>query len=223
MKLKPGDSVKVKQGAKEPDFEKFELGGWQGRVMEIDNTTNPDQTLVTIEWDSKTLKQIPTWYIEQSEADGYDWKTMVLYETDVGVAKARDKKSDVKNAQKKLENEFHWVYLGEEGKRIEKILQGVNPDNEMECLIRWSEYLEENLIFPIEAIVDETGDFVPVRDGDKVSVKSLPQLADMYGIIAEVRLGRSKYFIPLCELEVIDKNSPDYQLIDDYRVWFANR
>jgi hypothetical protein len=223
MKLKPGDSIMVKQGVKEPDFEKFELGGWQGRVTEIDSSSNPDHILVTIEWDSETLKQIPKWYIEQSETDGCDWETMVLYETDVEKAKVRDKKNDVKNAQKKLESDFHWAHLGKEGKRIEKILKGVNPDDEMECLSRWSEYLEDNLNFPIAAVVDETDDFGQVRDGDKVSVKSLPQVADMYGIIAEVRLGRSKYFIPLCELEVIDKNSPDFQLIDDYRVWFANR
>lgn len=223
MKLKPGESITVKQGVKEPDFEKFELSGWQGRVTEIDPFSNSDHILVTIEWDSETLKQIPKWYIEQSETDGCDWETMVLYETDVEKAKVRDKKNDVKNAQKKLESEFSWVHLGKEGKRIGKILQGVNPDNEMKCLSRWSEYLDENLNFPIAAVVDETDDFGPVRDGDKVSIKSLPHLVDMYGIIAEVRLGRSKYFIPLCELEVTDKNSLNYQLIDDYRIWFANR
>ena len=223
MKLKPGDNVTVNQGVEEPDFEKFELGGWQGRVTEIDTTTMPDQILVTIEWDSKTLKQIPKWYIEQSETDGCDWKTIVLYDTEVEKTNARDKKSDVKNTQKKLEGEFHWAHLGKEGKRIGKILRGVNPDNEMKCLTRWSEYLDENLNFPIAAVVDETDDFGPIRDGDKVSIKSLPHLEDMYGIIAEVRLGRNKYAIPLCELEVIDKNSPNYQLIDDYRVWFANR
>lgn len=223
MKLKRADSVTVKQGVKEPDFEKFELGGWQGRVTEIDSSSNPDHILVTIEWDSKTLKQIPKWYIEQSESDGFDWETMVLYETEVEKAEARDKKSDVNNTQKKLEGEFHWAHLGKEGKRIGKILRGVNPDNEMECLTRWSEYLDENLNFPVAAVVDETDDFGPVRDGDKVFIKSLLHLVDMYGIIAEVRLGRSKYAIPICELEVIDKSSPDYQLIDNYRVWFANR
>lgn len=223
MKLKPGDSVTVKKGVKEPDFEKFELGGWQGRVTEIDSSSNPDHILVTIEWDSETLKQIPKWYIEQSEADGFDWKTIVLYEKDVEKTKARDKKSDVKNAQKKLESEFHWAHLGKEGKRIGKILKGVNPGDEMECLIRWSEYLEENLNFPIQAIVDETDDYGPVKEGAKVLIKSLPHLEDLRGIIAEIRLGRSKYAFPLCELEVVDKTSPDYQLIDDYRVWFANR
>lgn len=61
MKLKPGDSIMVKQGVKEPDFEKFELGGWLGRVTEIDSSSNPDHILVTIEWDTETLKQIPKW------------------------------------------------------------------------------------------------------------------------------------------------------------------
>ena len=51
----------VKQGVKEPDFEKFELGGWLGRVTEIDSSSNPDHILVTIEWDTETLKQIPKW------------------------------------------------------------------------------------------------------------------------------------------------------------------
>jgi hypothetical protein len=223
MKLKPGNSVIVNQRVKEPDWEKFELSGWQGRVTEIDNTTNPDHTLVTIEWDSETLKQIPSWFVEQSEAEGYDWTIMVLYDTDVEITKARDKKSDVKKVREKLENEFYWLHLGEEGKRIGKILRGTDPGDIMECLFRWSEHLDETLNFPIAAIVDETNDYGPVKEGAKVSIKSLPHLEDLRGIIAEIRLGRSKYAFPLCELEVIDKKSPDYKLIDDYRVWFANR
>jgi hypothetical protein len=71
--------------------------------------------------------------------------------------------------------------------------------------------------------VDETDDYGPVKEGAKMLIKSLPHLEDLRGIIAEIRLGRSKYAFPLCDLEVVDKTSPDYQLIDDYRVWFANR
>ncbi|MBW6536853.1 MAG: calcium-binding protein [Mariniphaga sp.] len=36
-------------------------------------------------------------------------------------------------------------------------------------------------------------------------------------------LGKKVYGFPLCNLKVTDKNSPNYQLIDDYQVWFANR
>lgn len=223
MKLNPGNSVIVKKGVKDPDFEDLDLGGWQGRVIIIDSSSNPDNTLITIEWDSKTLKQIPSWYIEQSETEGYDWNIMVLFETDVEKTKARDKKGDANNVRKKLENEYYWLHLGEEGIRIGRILHGIDPDDIMECLLCWAEYLDENLNFPVAAIVDETDDYGPLKEGEKVSIKSLPHLEDLRGIIAEIRLGRSKYAFPLCELEVIDKKSPDYQLIDDYRVWFANR
>ncbi len=223
MKLKPGNSVIVKQGVKDPDFKNLDLGGWQGRVLIIDSSSNPDNTLITIEWDSKTLKQIPSWYIEQSETEGYDWNTMVLYETDVEKTKARDERRDVKKVREKLENEFYWLHLGEEGIRIGKILRGIDPDDIMESLLRWAEYLDENLSFPLAAIVDETEDYGPVKEGEEVSIKSLPHLEDLRGIIAEIRLGKSKYAFPLCDLKVIDKKSPDYQLAEDYRIWFANR
>ena len=47
-----GDSVVVKQGIKEPDFEEFEIGGWQGRITEINTKSDKNNVLITIEWDS---------------------------------------------------------------------------------------------------------------------------------------------------------------------------
>ena len=49
MNLKIGDSVVVKGGVKEPELEEFEIGGWQGSVVEIDTDTEKDNVLVTIE------------------------------------------------------------------------------------------------------------------------------------------------------------------------------
>jgi hypothetical protein len=34
---------------------------------------------------------------------------------------------------------------------------------------------------------------------------------------------KKKYEFPLCDLEVIDKTRTDFQLIEDYGTWFANR
>ena len=100
---------------------------------------------------------------------------MVLYETDVEMAKVRDKKSDVQNALKKLESEYHWLHLGEEGKRIGKILRRTDPNDEMGCLYRWAEYLEENLNFPVQAIVDESVKDNPVaRKYPEESVCTIP-------------------------------------------------
>jgi hypothetical protein len=221
--MKIGDSVIVRQGVREPDLEEFEINGWQGRVLEIDANSDKDNVLLTIEWDSLTLLQIPSDYIEQSEIDGLDWSRMVLYDSDVEKSVSRDKKENVKKAKEKLSDKYYWATLGQEGLRISKILHGVDPYNEMKCLQRWVEYLDKELTFPIHAIVSESEDNWLIKSGDKVLIKALPHIVDMYGIIASIRHNGEKYEFPLCDLEVIDKTRTDFQIIDDYRTWFSNR
>ncbi len=221
--MKLGDSVIVKQGVKEPDFEEFSIGGWQGRVVEIDTKSDKDNNLIMIEWDSLTLRQIPSKYIEQSERDGLDWKNMTLYESELEKSKPRDTKENVKQTQDKLSDNHYWDSLGDEVIRISKILDNVNPQDEMKCLQKWVEYLDNELSFPIHAIVSDSEDNWLIKSGDRVIIKSLPHIVDMYGIIASIRLNDEKYEFPLCDLEVIDKTKSDFQLIDDYRTWFSNR
>ena len=223
LNLKIGDSVVVRQGVKEPDFEEFELGGWQGRVLEIDTNSDKDNVLISIEWDSLTLNQIPPHYIVRSEIDGLDWSRMILYDSDLEKSIPRDKKENITKAKDKLSDKYYWASFGEEGLRISKILQGVNPNDEMKCLQKWFEHLDEDLSFPIQAIVTESEDDWLIKNGDKVLIKSLPHIVDMYGIIASIRLNGKKYEFPLCDLEVIDKTQTDFQLINDYQVWFSNR
>ncbi len=223
MKLKLGNSVIVKQGVKEPDFEKLELGGWQGQVVEIDTKSDKENILITIEWDSQTLRQIPADYIEQSERDGYDWQRITLYESELEKTKARDKKENVEKTQAELEDKYHWASLGNEGKRISKVLDMINPHDEMKCLKKWVEYLDKELTFPIDAYVSESENNWLIKSGDKVLIKSLPHIVDVYGIIASIKLNGKKYEFPLCDLEVIDKTNPNFQLIGDYKIWFANK
>jgi hypothetical protein len=223
MKFKNGDSVIVNQGVKEPDFEEFELSGWKGRIIEIDDKSNKDNILITIEWDSITLKLIPSDYIEKSEIEGHDWSRMILYESDLEMSAPADKKGDVKKIKDELLNKYHWASFGEEGLRISKILQDINPKNEMKCLKKWVEHLDKELTFPVKAIVSESEDNWLIKSRDKVVINSLPHIVDMYGIIASIRLNGKKYEFPLCDLEVIDKTMPDYQLIKDYCIWFSNR
>lgn len=44
------------------------------------------------------------------------------------------------------------------------------------------------------------------------------------GILVDVRRvsDNMEFTLPLVELEVVDKDSLDYQLVDDYSVWFKN-
>ena len=223
MNMKLGDSVIVKQGVKEPDLKEFEIGGWQGRVVEIDTKSDKDNILITIEWDSLTLKQIPSNYIEQSEREGFGWNNMTLYESELEKIKPRDKEESVKQAQNILSDKHHWDSLGDEGIRISKVLDKVNPHDEMECLQKWVEYLDNELTFPIHAIVSDSEDNWLIKSRDKVIIKALPHIVDMYGIIASIRLNGEKYEFPLCDLEAIDKTKIDFQLIEDYRTWFATR
>lgn len=223
LNLKIGDSAVVREGVKEPDLQEFEIGGWQGRVLEIDTDSDKDNVLITIEWDSLTLIQMPSDYIEQSEIDSFDWSSMVLYDSDLEKSVSRDRKENVRMVKDKILEKYHWVPLGQEGLRISTILDGVDPHNEMKCLQRWVEHLDKELTFPIQAIVSESEDNWLIKSGDKVLIKALPHIVDMYGVIASIRLNGKKYEFPLCDLEVIDKTLTDFQLIDDYRIWFANR
>ena len=94
----------------------------------------------------------------------------------------------------------------------------------------WGEYLRSHLIFPFEAIVDEASDEEvfgvgkpsPIRYKDKLTVINAEFEDDKYGVVADVKKGKKKYTFSLCDLEVADKKSPNYKLIDDYRTWFAN-
>jgi hypothetical protein len=223
MKLNLGDCVIVKQGVKEPDLEEFEIGGWQGRIVEIDTKSDKDNILITIEWDSFTLKQIPSNYIEQSEREGFDWQKMTLYYSELEKTKPRDKKENVKQAQDRLSDKHQWDSLGGEGIRISKVLDKVNPHDEMKCLQKWVEYLDNELSFPIHAIVSDSAESWLIKCGERVIIKSLPHIVDMYGIIASIRINGKKCEFPLCDLKAIDKTKADFQLIDDYRTWFANR
>ncbi len=122
-----------------------------------------------------------------------------------------------------MSDKYHWVSLGQEGFRISNVLQGINPRNEIKCLQKWVEHLNKELTFPIQAIVSESDDDRLIKDGDNVLIKSLPHIVDMYGVIALILHKGKKYQFPLCDLEVIDKTLTDYQLIDDYCIWFGNR
>ena len=79
------------------------------------------------------------------------------------------------------------------------------------------------LQFPFEAEVFEWQEEGPLQEGDKVKVVSIYEDDDIYGILVSLRHGRKKYEFPLCDLEVLDKSSANYQPVKDYAIWFANR
>ena len=223
MSFKIGDSVVVKQGVKEPDSEGFEIGVWQGRIIEIDKLSNAENIVICIEWDSITLNQLPSNYIHKSEIDGLDWQIMNLYDTDIDKTVSRDNPNDVTRVQDLLTDKYCWSSIGDEGLRISEVLEGLKPDDDMACYDRWFEFLSSKLSFPLNSIITDSSDSWLIKTGDRIQIKSLSNIADLYGIIAKIKFNGKSYDYPLCDIRAIDIKSSDYQLINDYRVWFANR
>ena len=221
--MKIGDSVKVKTGVLEPDTEKFEIGGWQGRIVNIDTASTDEGTLVSIEWDSATLEQLPADYIIESGVEGLGWESMVLFESDIEKAESRDKASDVKKMQDELSEKYYWCSFGEDGLRIAAVLEGTNREDEMKCFTIWHKHLDSSVSFPIKAVVSESEENDKIKEGTNVVINSLSKVDECYGILAAITINGVKYEFPLCDLEVSDNKSASYQSINDYIVWFANR
>ena len=216
-----GDSVRVKSGIKDPDFGTA-IGGWQGRISNIEASAK--DTTISIQWDSVTLKNMPAAMIEQCEEQGLDWAEMALGANDVELTKPRDDERDVAQIKEQLSNKYGWAYLGEGGKRIQQVLAAMEVDDDLDEFGAWEQHFEKNLCYPFEAVIAEYQERGPLRGGDKVSVTGSAEATDeMYGIIVDVRVGKRNYALPLCDLEATDKKSPNYQLVKDYAVWFANR
>lgn len=215
-----GDSVMVKPGTKDPDTG-GDLSGWQGWITEVDDSDG--DVVVTIEWDSITLKNTPLSIIKDCEREGLDWRVMGLSANDVQPVASRGTKRDVEKVAAEIERQVSWVYLDEEGERIQKVLSGIDADDEIALMEAWEEHLEENLKFPFEAKVAEAQDRGRLRTGDRVKVKSISLADEMYGIIVHVQRGKEPFDFPLCDLEATDKTSENYRALRAYVVWFANR
>ncbi len=216
--FKVGDSVVVKPGVVDPDLG-IEIGGWEGKIAE-----EPGQDdLVLISWDSVTLRNTPDFVIEQCEEQGLDWTKMYLDTQEVELTSPRDTEEDVAQVIKELEKKRAWSWLGEQGRRIQQVLASADADDEMAALEAWEEYLAGSLTFPFEAEIYEWQERGPFQAGDRVKVTGIDLVDDLYGIIVDLRRERIKYAFPLCDLEVVAEDSSNHQIVEDYRVWFANR
>ncbi len=217
--FKIGGSVKVKSNVKDPDFDII-IENWQGRITEIDEKEN----LITIEWDSITLENMSDSIIEKSEEDGYEWEKMTLYSSDLEIAQPRDHQKDVNEKIKQFQKRHAYSRLGDLGRRISVILKNIDPNDEGKIFDAWSEYLEKSLKFPFAARVAESHfENSPIQYNDKLKVENISAVDDLYGVIVKVRKAKNIYHYPLCDLEVCDKKSSNFQSVKDYVVWFANR
>ncbi len=81
-KFKQEDILRVLPGVKDPDFNKINIGGWSGKVEEIDLAEN-GSWLYTIRWDQKTLSLAGVDYEDQCERNNLDYEVIYLEEREL--------------------------------------------------------------------------------------------------------------------------------------------
>ena len=213
-----GESVEVKPGVTDPDTGR-DIGGWRGRISAILDEAG----ILTIQWDSLTLKSMPPAVITWSEEEGLSWSDMNLLPQDVEPVAARDAEDDVAKTVAELEPQYSWLYLGgEQGKRIQAIVNRAQGHDEFAVFRTWHAYLEEHLVFPFAAIVEEY-QRGPVRQGSQVTVLAITFLDETYGTVVTVKHKNGVHELPLCDLKATQADAQTRHLVDDYAVWFANR
>jgi hypothetical protein len=222
MKLKTGQSVKVKKGILCPDDPEFDLSGWQGRIIDIGEDEN-GETIVDIVWDSITLKEMSEEYIVKCEADGLEWASMYLSLSDVEQVNERDSEKDTDKIRNELENRFGWIGMGEEGIRIQAVVNSAINSSDREIMKTWRKYLEKHLKFPFESVVEEYQGKSPIRQGDKLRIFGIKLVDDHHGVIVLCKSEHSRFDIPLADIAAVDEKTDNARHLNDYRVWFANR
>ncbi len=229
-----GDSVRIKEGIISPDYDNLIIGGWEGRIMDVDND------MITIELDSITLSELREDYIINSMEEVVEWSLICLEINEVDVVKPRDSQNDVLLKQ----NEINMRYLDEEEKRIFEILGNTDNSVNKNTLQKYYKYLKKN--FKLPCILTGMEDFdweEPYVIGgwdekeyeklklthasytDKFEfIKFINKINERKGIEIKVKRlsDKKKFNLPLWDLEVVDNNSPNFLLVSDYSSWMTN-
>lgn len=217
--MKKGNSVRVKQGILDPDLEKYDMSGWQGRIIDMFKDEESGETICEIAWDSITLKAIPKAFIENSMEEGYDFHVMNLSPDDIELALERDTLADVEAVLEALETAYEWAEFGEQGARIQAVLE--SADEEEDLLDTWFDFLNENVKFPFKATFEGDSSNV-LKNGATVEVVEITEIEEDYGILATIKTADNESFlVPLCDLSVNDVTEKT-QAADDYATWFVN-
>jgi hypothetical protein len=101
-----------------------------------------------------------------------------------------------------------------------KIQNPQTPDRD------WIGWLSDRLSFPFEVVrIDDDDKFMvfggddsePFRIDHKMKALAVESEEDLYGVIIKVREGRRTGYVPLLDVEVTDKKSPNYEIVEAYK------
>jgi hypothetical protein len=109
-----------------------------------------------------------------------------------------------------------------QAERIRAVIADAEGEYE-DALAAWRQHLQTHLSFPFDAeIVTMLGNG-PLQVGEKVSVIGIEEAGDWYGVIVLMRHQYGLSPFPLAHLQLLDLESPAYQMLEDYRTWFARQ
>jgi hypothetical protein len=216
-----GDPVRVRTGVTDPDFPDIPLGGWAGKITEVEGGDPP---LYLIRWSQDTLKNMHPVYRKRCERDGLDHEEMRLgedeIEADGGGPLVLEQPSKIVTPP---------LSLKDQDDRIRAVFgltrDDLLPDVDDASLRRYYKHLAAKLKFPVEAIWAKEVGLGEVTE--KVSILALggfdedPWVDDTYGILCKAKMSRGEGELPLAEMEKV-KGKPNKQLVEDYAYWFWN-
>ena len=129
-------------------------------------------------------------------------------------------------------------------KRIKLILENKTIEVNEKNLLLYMEYLKKNIEIPCHLTGSEDFDWEEqyvIGDGNKKEYEKLkktnPSYTDTFkflkfngyineadGLLVDVQrtTDRKKFTLPLSYLEATEEGSANYQLLDDYAIWFVN-
>jgi hypothetical protein len=238
--IKTGDSVRVRPGVKDPDYN-YDISGWQGRVIHIDID---EGKFIEIAWDSVTLDQMPAGLVETSMEEGFDYCLMWLNENEVDLAESRDQQQAVDEKINALNERFGYISSEEQHQHIVQILDSEDLSVSKENLDRFYDYLSEHLKYPctltgMEDFSWEEPYVLGVFDQEEYEqlkkkrasytdhftlIKLEDIIDDIKGIRVKVkRTSDKKFFVlPLWDLKTVYRKDQNHQIIDDYSYWMTN-
>lgn len=234
-----GDTVRVKNNVKDPDFGELNLDGWTGVVSDFDSEEVSGSPIVGIEWDTYTLQKMPTSHIKACVSEGWDYFGIYLKEEDIERTEKTESLEQLVITQELFFKVYgvgevdwatdRWLGMGEQGLRIRKILWGIEMGHFYKEANAWYQFLKRQITLPFKAKVDRKHFSSAFQGGDELLVLGvLPCESDEFGTHIELMAyisfkGHLSYF-PLKDLSVLPRNQNNtyVELIEDYKRWFLN-
>lgn len=219
-KFSVGDAVRVKRGVADPNFDDIPIGGWAGRITEMQYLNPP---MYLIRWDQHTLNNIHPIYRNRCERDGFDIEEMWLAENDLepGTGDPVPIEQPTRIVTKPLD-------MDDQDDRIRSVFSLTSddllPESGEESLRAYYEFLAAKLSFPFEA----TYRIQRLGFGSKTYAITVLGLLDPeefpgedHGLFCQARRDNEVIELPLTEVEA-GKGNQNRRLIKDYVVWFVN-